>query len=290
MKTKKYIYEKQEQWAKNQGIKLSGKEEKSSRENYVISGDDNVFQGLHPTTRGALLAADGGELTRSGDKLAKIDAVHSSSALGINVFQYWVGKPEISRVAELCGFFEKGSHECIDLQFEQKFRINSTQSSPNLDVVFRTDGAKTFDTFAIESKFSEPFPTRNPEKKNSYGLRDAYFTKENWCGLPNLKELAERHLKVHDAKFHHLHASQLIKHILGLRDSGGKFRLLYLYFDGLGKEGDLHQKEIKEFQGFCDRDGVKFRAMSYQSLLVKLAREFRKEHSDYVSYVTGRYL
>ncbi len=37
-------------------------------------------------------------------------------------------------------------------------------------------------------------------------------------------------------------------------------------------------------------DGIKFHALSYQDLIVKLSKEYRTEHPVYIRYVCERYL
>jgi len=68
------------------------------------------------------------------------------------------------------------------------------------------------------------------------------------------------------------------------------FRLLYLWYDVLGKEGAIHQDEIKAFAGIAKADGIYFKAMSYQELILLLSRKYRQEHEEYVRYLSERYL
>jgi hypothetical protein len=84
----------------------------------------------------------------------------------------------------------------------------------------------------------------------------------------------------------------LIKHILGLRSKFRKdrFRLLYLWYDVLGEEGFIHRKEIEAFKVIAGADGIKFHSLSYQELIVRLAKECGPEHKQYIRYITGRYL
>jgi hypothetical protein len=84
----------------------------------------------------------------------------------------------------------------------------------------------------------------------------------------------------------------LIKHILGLKAKVGKsgFRLLYLWYDVLGKEGAVHREEIEGFSDIARADEVKFHAMTYQELMVRLCTDFRQDHDSYIRYLTERYL
>ena len=128
-----------------------------------------------------------------------------------------------------------------------------------------------------------------------------------WDGLPNLYELAKE-ISPDDTKFQYLDAAQLIKHILGLKNSCDKynfqikpglngrrlftrsFRLLYLWYDVLGKDGVEHRKEIEQFAEIAQRDNIKFSHITYQEVIMKLSKEFYEGNEDYLNYITDRYL
>ena len=82
-----------------------------------------------------------------------------------------------------------------------------------------------------------------------------------------------------------------MKHILGLKRQFGKsgFRLLYLWYDVLGEQGKLHQDEVLEFTEVAKNDDIKFHSITYQELIVKLAKKLRTEHPKYIRYLTERY-
>ena len=69
-----------------------------------------------------------------------------------------------------------------------------------------------------------------------------------------------------------------------------KFRLLYLWYDTIGPESGIHHKEIYEFTEITKADNIHFHAMSYQDLIIKLAKKYRDTHRDYIDYISGRYL
>ena len=95
-----------------------------------------------------------------------------------------------------------------------------------------------------------------------------------------------------DNRFNYLHSAQLIKHILGLKNRFGKdrFCLLYLWYDTIGPESGIHHKEIDEFTEVTNADNIHFHAMSYQELIIKLAKEYRDTHRDYIDNISDRYL
>ena len=79
---------------------------------------------------------------------------------------------------------------------------------------------------------------------------------------------------------------------LGLKRKYGKkgFRLLYLWYDTLGKEGHIHKEEIEEFTNITKKDGVKFQSISYQELIYRLIKDSSDEHREYIDYLSNRYL
>lgn len=79
-----------------------------------------------------------------------------------------------------------------------------------------------------------------------------------------------------------------MKHALGLATHcGSKFRLIYVYFDGAGRKGDTHRKEIKEFTGRMNAE-LGFQAFSYQELIGKLQNRSGIP-KQYLEYLRARY-
>jgi hypothetical protein len=221
--------------------------------------------------------ADGGELTGNP---CKMQAVHSSSALSVNIFQYWKRIKRISLIAAACGFCSKNNTSPQDIIFEVKFPISEKfQHSPNIDVVIKNSPESRFKVFAIECKFSEAYYSRTHS-----GISPKYIELSKvWDDIPNLLKLAKE-ISPDDNKYFYLHPAQLVKHILGLKETFGKdkFRLLYLWYDTIGPESANHHKEINEFTKITKEDGIHFHSMSYQDLIIRLAKNYRN--------ITGRYL
>ncbi len=280
-----YILSKQVQWAHRKNITLIGSKGSRGRPAYTEKLDDNLFKPLLTDVQKKIEEGDGGELT---GKPCKMQAVHSSSALSVNIFQYWKGVAQIPAVAATCGFCNRNNNTSQDINFEVKFSIsNKFQYSPNIDVVIRNSPKSRFNVFAIECKFSEAYSSR----KHS-GIDPKYIELKNvWADIPNLYKFAKT-ISPDDDKFIHLHSAQLIKHILGLKQKYGKkkFRLLYLWYDSIGPESARHHSEINEFIEITKADGIYFHAMSYQELIIKLSKNYQDMHRDYVDYITGRYL
>ena len=217
-----------------------------------------------------------------------MQAVHSSSALGVNIFQYWQKIDQIPKIAAACGFCRRGNRISEKIVFEDKYPIDkSFQYHPNIDVVIHNSDSAKYKRFAIECKFSEAYTSQG-----DHGLKRKYLDlKEVWNDIPNLHDFSGK-LCPDDNFFKYLHPAQLIKHILGLKTAFGKkeFRLLYLWYDVLGEEGSIHQKEIDRFIQVARSDNVKIHALSYQDLIFEVSAEYRSNHEKYVKYITERYL
>lgn len=313
MKAREYIIRRQEEWARNQGLPLIGSKVEKGRETFVrpdaeVENSRNFFEPMTKEVVKQIRSGDGGEMTRkgNGEWPARIEALQSSSAIAVNVFQYWARIGKIDEIAAACGFcsLKNGRRVCGSIRFEEKFQIlENSRNHPNIDVVLPTDDDAQYRFFAIESKFTEPFssynekPKQQPEgeqSKNSKGLKKKYLEQDDlWKGMPELKNLA-RVISPEDRKFRRLHAAQLIKHILGLKKRCGgsksEFRLLYLWYDAPGDEAVTHREEIETFGKIAKADRIKFHSLTYQQLISELAKKFRVEHPEYIKYITERYL
>ena len=282
-----YILSKQIQWAYRNNIMLIGSKVNRGRKAYTQKFDDNLFESLMPGTEKNFKKADGGELTGNLYP-CKMQAVHSSSALGVNIFQYWKRKKQFPAIAAACRFCSAGNTSSQDINFEVKYPISGKFSrSPNIDVVINNSSESRFKVFAIECKFSEAYYSRTHS-----GVSPKYIgLNKVWNNMPNLLNLAKE-ISPDYNRFTRLHPAQLIKHILGLKEKfdKNKFRLLYLWYDTIGPESAKHHKEIEEFTKITKADGIYFHAMSYQDLIIKLAKNYRETHRDYIDYITGRYL
>lgn len=280
-----YILLKQLQWAYNNKIILIGSRGVRGRPVYTKKLEENLFEPLESAVMENFKNGDGGELVGNPPKMS---ALHSSSALGINIFQYWVKIKQISKIAAACGFCSKNADRSQDIRFEQKYPISDKfRRSPNIDVIIENSSSSKFRVFAVECKFSEAYSSRRHP-----GLDPKYFRlDEIWQDVPYLYNFAKS-ISPKDDKFIHLHPAQLVKHILGLKKKYGKnkFRLLYLWYDCLGREGAKHKDEIEEFINITKKENIMFHALSYQELIVILSNQYRSSHENYIRYISGRYL
>ena len=83
-----YILTKQIAWADKNKIKLFGSKITKGRKLCTKTLDQNLFEPLLPETRTEIEKGDGGELKGDSTHSVKMCAVHSSSAIGVNVLQY----------------------------------------------------------------------------------------------------------------------------------------------------------------------------------------------------------
>jgi hypothetical protein len=283
-----YILTKQISWADRNNVRLVGSEITKGRLAYTESLGENLFEPILPETRTEIEKGDGGELKGDSTHSAKMCAVHSSSAIGVNVLQYWKNK-NIPDIAYALGLCRKDNKSANEIHFERKYKISSKfQFDPNIDSVILNSESDKIKAFGIECKFSEAYSSRNHS-----GLKERYLTEitEQWKDIPNLLDFAKT-ISPEDKSFNHLHPAQLIKHILGLKKEYGKtrFRLLYLWYDVLGEDGCKHRTEIAEFARIAKLDNVKFHSISYQELIAKLKKDYYKGNENYIDYLTDRYL
>lgn len=294
MKGLNYIQKKQVAWALANGFIPQGSTYDNKGEyHYLTELKDNLFQPLSDFTLNQFKNADGGEFNdyeKNGNRYRpKVNALHSSSVIVMNTFQYWLDKNifQLLHALELCSKrsvqVSSVKREEVKIEFEKKIRISNDLSkfkfSPNIDVVVNNQ-------FAIESKFTEPYKGRKKGISEKYTLEN-----EIWKGLEFIYELANE-LHPNNERYNYLDAAQLIKHILGLKvqNKNKKFTLLYLWYDTLGNDGALHQSEIEDFAKIAKLDNIKFKHISYQKFISNLMANYYYEHKEYCNYITKRYL
>ena len=238
--------------------------------------------------RKAIGEGDGNELRGSAGSPAKMQAVHSSSALGVNIFHYWMRINQVADIAYACGLCNKKNKHAQNIIFEAKYPISSKfNKSPNIDVVIENSRHSQFQVYAIECKFSEAYGSRQHG-----GMDPKYLDLGGvWDGLPHLYSFAKS-ISPKDNDFTYLHPAQLVKHALGLTKKYGKkkFRLLYLWYDSIGYEGSAHRIELEIFKEVIKADGIHFHSLSYQELISRLANTHRADHEKYINYIASRYL
>jgi hypothetical protein len=231
--------------------------------------EHNLFQPLDPDVREELEEADGNELA------GKLTAPWSSSALALNMFQFWC-RGDRTLLARAIG-----RSDISAIHFERCHPTGNRHARANLDVEIESSSEPVL---AIESKLREPFGHHAP-------LAPSYLEKtELWRQLPRCLEIAKACTR-EPGSFQRLDVPQLLKHILGLTRSRAPFELLYLWYDPSRlltehERGPVeqHARELDRFASEIAPE-VRFRHMTYQQLFDRL----RDANSDYVEYMHARY-
>jgi len=282
-----YIKQKQVQWAKRRGIQLKGSQGARGERAYTPRLGQNLFRPLSPQARAEYESGKGGELAENEAGICKMQAVHSSAALAVNIFQYWRQFGQFDPVLK-----------ALDLRPDPNAALTYEKRLPIADKINRREfpvdphidihiACPTF-SLGIECKFTEAYSSYKHA-----GLKPAYMKKRClWPQIPGCEKLAQSILN-NDSLYPHLQPAQLIKHILGLKNAHKNrtdFLLVYLWYDVPFDAGYEHRKEIECFAKSVYADGIAFRALTYQELILRLAENQQPEHRDYIDYLTERYL
>jgi hypothetical protein len=265
------ICSQQKSWACQRGIRFD-------EDGYTLSLDDNLLLPLLPEVRKEFKAGKGDELGAAGIR-GKMQALHSSSALVVNIFQYWANR-DISEIASACGT----PHGMTRMRFERTYPTTLGGTPPHLDVEFSADSLKPL---VIESKFTEPY-----RRHTKRAIKDRHLDVPGlWTGLTECEKLVRRIREEERGRtsFGYLDAPQLLKHILGLTKAFGAsgFSLLYLWYEIPSPEARSHRTELNEFMNLIGQE-VEFRQMTHQELFQAI-RECHGVSEGYIRYLTERY-
>lgn len=256
MQARKTILANQSAWATKAGLSLDAK-------GYFSSWEENLHRPLSGRALASFRKGSGNELEDVKNRAAKMRAAHSSSALVVNVFDYWSASAD--RVLSALGLPAGGQ----SVSFEAQFATGLDGGPVNLDVcVERADGSLV----GVESKFTE-WLTPKPSSKEYF--KPKYFPAGRgvWesVGLRGAQRLAQdSHARA--KHFRHLDAPQLLKHSLGLAVSRRPFGLFYLYYNCAGREADLHRAEIQDFQR-CLGEDFTFHFGTYQEVYARIREQ-----------------
>jgi hypothetical protein len=274
MTSKRVILRRQRAWAKSAGLAPDSR-------GHLATVESNLFRPFAASTLAAFQAGNGSELKQTPSRPAKMRALHSSAVLAVNVFDYWVDR-DVRPLLDVLGI-DAGMKR---LSFEAQFPTGLAGNPPNLDLALELCNETVV---GIECKYIEWLALK---RKSRLALKDKYFESgaSLWseAGLPMCQALAAD-LRASRASFRHLDAAQLLKHALGLATQRQEqAALFYVYYDVRDRSGDIHRDEIKRFSALVD-PGLKFRALSYQSLIGDLSLDDGID-ADYLAYPRSRYL
>lgn len=274
MSTREGVLAQQRRWA-NEHQKIA------DERGYLRSYGANLWRPLSAVAMRCYGGGSGGELRPGRSRPAKMSALHSSSALVANVFDYW-SERDAAPLLEALG---AGAADETP-QFEVTFPTGLEGNPPNLDVAVRL---RTGDTLAIESKFCE---WMTPKSSSKPPFKDKYFSPiaNLWwrAGLPHCQQLADD-MQSGALQFMHLDAPQLLKHALGLGTNlKQRFALWYLWYDWPSRESEKHRRELELFAARVGGE-LRFRALTYLELFHALRQRCRGDHSSYAEYLQDRY-
>lgn len=262
------VIEQQTRWARTQGFE--------PRNAYLTSIADNLRQELSSGARTDFERGSGRELRHRGIRPSRMQALRSSCALSLNVFDYWRSRDPYPLQYSL-----HLRDRITRVSFEENFPTGIGGNPPNVDVLLRLENDQYV---AIESKFTE-WLTRREQT-----LEEKYFATERdlWSeqGLPRCQAVAN---SLRDGStFQHFDVPRLLKHALGLARKASLYELYYIYFDWACPEGEAHAQELALFtQGIGNE--IRFRSMTYQDLFTRLRHSTRPNDEDYMEYLTARY-
>jgi hypothetical protein len=295
MSLRKHLENWQARWAERNGIRIGAPpgNPASRATGYVSKLQDNLFDPLSERAKQQFIAGAGGELDAPDGQSGNMYAVYSSSALCVNLFHYWSrlldaappnSKPSLNPLLATCGL---PARPVRSIDFEVPNIVNPHfKVAPHLDVQIVFDDGP-WKCAGIEAKFCEPYGDQKPG-----GLKPIYLQQTAlWQDWPNVRAFAQK-LTPNDLTHSHLHAAQLLKHLLGLRmQNSTNFVLVYLWFDVPGTEAAMrHRREIESFGEILMRDGVAFVSRTYQEAFEILRGGNGEPKSPYVAYLLERYL
>jgi len=249
----------------------------------------NLFRPLRDETFKEFESADGAELS------GKMRALISSSALAVNVFDFWRSRP-----AEIGACL--GIDDVTSLRFEQKYPLFNGFLPPpsaakdwtqaNVDVELAIgDGTKAV---ALECKFTEPF-RKFEDLKKPFG--DTYFrpaARFLWSDMENTYGYSLL-LNSRKEQFEHLAPAQLIKTALASKRKFGigNFKVIYVWFSVIENQKSIEECAAlrSEAKHFCERTmgEVPLEVLTWQEVFLAIKEAADANDAAYISYLQDRY-
>ncbi len=288
MRSGEFIQQKFQVWASRRGIPLQGSAGSRGQPNYTFSVAANLFGGhLCDEARRGFDAGAGGELR---GEIPSMQALHSSAAMAINLFQYWIENRQFQTLAKA---LRVPSNGIKSLSLERKYPVcarpeeHGLQEPPHLDLGIEYENVA--ERVGVECKLFEPFG-----RLDHPALASAYLRlPATWEGIPACRQLAEE-VAGKTSCFSRLCSAQLLRHLLGLRFGARKapVRLIYLYYDAPGDEAAEHRDELRRFCEMVepDRKQIWITPLSVQEFIFRIFDTCRAEHAEYADYLADRYL
>ena len=268
MEDARAVRDGQRTWAMENGVPFDSR-------GYVDDVEMNLRTPLSAAAREAFEKGAGSELAKH------MRALHSSSALVANFFDYWSCRDR----TPLLSAFGISDQRADLLEFEARFPTGLGGTPPHLDVVIWLSSGEAI---AVESKFTEHLG-RSTRGKSRF--EPSYFPGQGGLweeqGLPACQVFAKE-LNTGMHRFEFLDPWQLLKHALGLANVlGQSFRLVYLYYDQPDERAQQHRGEVQRLADAVGGDFT-FEPLEYQTVYERLAT-FEEVDRGYLDYLGARY-
>ena len=262
------VIDQQTRWAKSKGFE--------PRNAYLQSIAENLRQELSSGARTDFERGSGREFRKRGIRPPRMQALRSSAALSLNVFDFWRSRDPypLQHALQL-------SDRITRVSFEENFPTGAGGNPPNVDVLLRLENDGYV---AIDSKFTEWLTRRDQTLEAKYFESGRNLWSDQ--ALPRCQAVAN---SVRDGNtFQHLSVPRLLKHVLGLSRKTGLYEVYYIYFDWACPEAKVHAKELARFTESIGEE-IRFRTMTYQNLFTRLRRSTQPCDEAYIEYLTTRY-
>jgi hypothetical protein len=280
MASRSLLLRRQRSWARRAGKMVDAA-------GYLPAVSDNLRQPLSDTAQADFVARGGGEFHDSQFQnarghVARMRAAHSSTALAVNVFDYW-NTADPAPLAEALGL----PAPIRRIVFEPHLPTGLAGNPANPDILLEIGSGGLL---AIECKFSEWLV---PKRQRAGVFHERYFPpgRGAWheAGLPACQTLADD-MQAGREYFRYLDVRQLLKHALGLKAAGASSgSLVYLYFDWPGSIQRAHDAELNRVASRLAPE-ADFRSATYQSLVARLSASGAPIEPAYLSYLQKRYV
>lgn len=242
---------------------LISNSKKANEKGYLNHFEDNLISTvLVDDFKADLENGDGNEL------YGKFQALHSSSALGVNFFGFF--KRNLNKFTI---FGEKDFND--NAQFEMKVPTDMSRP-PNLDFYLESENY----VIGFESKFLETLSRKKPEISTAYSDKLLSQVDKGFIEVVN-------HYRKNN-ELSHLDTAQLIKHSIGLikNNKNKKVKLIYIYWEPINAiEFSVYQQHKKELHEFSERikcvSGIEFHHTTYLEFYNNFIEDnFFKEHLE----------
>jgi hypothetical protein len=274
MRLRRQLEAAQLQWARRRGLALR-RDEHGNDLGQVERLEDNLFPALDEETRAQLMGGAGGELNPPAGVQGHLFSLASSTALCLNFFLPWKGR-DTGPLVEAMGLEADGGRA---MEFDARLRLSKHRvEAPAVDLLLKPPRAGAT-AIAVEAKFCEPYDGK-PRPPLPAGYVKRLDLLDGW---PRLARLARALGSPEAPAFRHLHASQTLRQVMGLRRHFGRagFALVHLWYDIEGEAGRAYEAELDEFRWKARQDGVAFSSLSWQQLFEKV-RHFDSAWSEYL--------